>query len=164
MKRIGLLSDTHSHIHSGAFPFFMDCEEIWHAGDIGDMHTASQLSSFKPLRAVYGNIDGPDVRHIYPEVNIFVIENIKIAMMHIGGYPGRYDKKARAVIEKEKPGLFISGHSHILKVIFDHQYKMLHINPGAAGKFGMHRVVTCVRFILNDTEVKDLEIFEAKRE
>lgn len=164
MTRIGLLSDTHSTIHPGLFDFFKDCNEIWHAGDIGNIQTADALSAFKPLRAVFGNIDGQDVRVCYPKVNIFTIEQVKVLMMHIGGYPGRYEPEIRKLLEKEKPQLFISGHSHILKVMYDKKHGLLHINPGAAGKSGLHKFITFARFNINGKEIKDLEIFEAQRQ
>lgn len=160
MTRIGLLSDTHTFIHPSVFDSFKDCDEIWHVGDIGNMETAKSLSKFKPFKAVFGNIDGQNIRQIYPEIEIFNCEKVKVLMKHIGGYPGRYDKNVRDLIEKEKPQLFISGHSHILKVMYDEKYELLHINPGAAGKFGMHKVITLVRFVISGNEIKDLEIIE----
>lgn len=158
-----MLSDTHTYLHPGIFEFYRDCDEIWHAGDIGNLETITRLAAFKPVRAVYGNIDGQAVRMSYPEVESFHAEQVKVLMIHIGGYPGRYDKKARMLIEKEKPDLFISGHSHILKVIPDHKYNLLHINPGAAGKFGLHRKVTFMRFIIDGKDIRDLEISEYER-
>ena len=118
MMHIGLLSDTHGNIHAACFEFFRDCDEIWHAGDIGNLETANQLMLFKTLRAVYGNIDGQDIRNVFPEVQAFMCEDVKVLMIHIGGYPGRYQNRALHLIHKEKPGLFISGHSHILKSKF----------------------------------------------
>jgi len=163
MIRIGLLSDTHTYIHSRIFESFKDCDEIWHAGDIGNIETAKKLDDFKPLRAVFGNIDGQNLRHIYPETLIFNCEEVKILMKHIGGYPGKYEKSAREMIELEKPNLFISGHSHILKVMYDKQHQLLHINPGAAGKFGLHQVITMVRFTISGSEIKDLEIIKLRK-
>lgn len=163
MKRIGLLSDTHASLHSGIFEFFKDCDEIWHAGDIGDLDTITRLSKFKPVRAVYGNIDGQSVRISYPEVQSFFCENVKVVMIHIGGYPGRYEKKAQLLIAKEKPGIFISGHSHILKVMPDKKYDLLHINPGAAGKYGLHRKITFIRFVIEGKDIRDLEVGEYER-
>jgi len=160
MKRIGLLSDTHTYLHPRIFEFFKDCDEIWHAGDIGNLETITRLSVFKPVRAVYGNIDGQSVRTSYPEVQSFLCENVKVLIIHIGGYPGRYEKKARILIEKENPQLFVSGHSHILKVMPDNKYKLLHINPGAAGKFGLHQKITLLRFIIEGSDIRDLEIAE----
>ncbi len=163
MKRIGLISDTHTFIHPGLFNSFKECDEIWHAGDIGNIETADNLAAFKPLRAVYGNIDSHQVRVVYPEFQIFRCEGVKVLMTHIGGYPGRYQPLIRNLIVKEKPGLFISGHSHILKVIYDNKYQLLHINPGAAGKSGLHQVITFVRFTIDGKQIKDLEIVEFQR-
>ena len=163
MKRIGLLSDTHTYLHPGIFEFFKDCDEVWHAGDIGNLETITRLSAFKPVRAVYGNIDGQSVRVSHPEIQLFHCEKVKVLMIHIGGYPGRYEKKARMLIEKEKPMLFISGHSHILKVMPDKKYNLLHINPGAAGKFGLHRKVTFVRYVIDGNDIRDMEISEYDR-
>lgn len=163
MKRIGLLSDTHSWIYPGIYKFFKDCDEIWHVGDIGNAETFYELEKFKPLRAVYGNIDGADIRILCPEVQLFKCEGIKVMMKHIGGYPGRYDRSIHSVIIKEKPDLFISGHSHILKIIYDKKNQLLHINPGAAGKYGLHSVTTCIRFTIEGKEIKDLEILEKER-
>jgi len=160
MKKIGLLSDTHGYLHPKIFSFFESCDEIWHAGDAGSIQLLDQLSAFKPLRAVYGNIDGQDVRIVYPQDEIFTIEQVKVFMTHIGGYPGRYGSRARNIILKEQPGLFISGHSHILKVMPDPAHKLLHINPGAAGKYGLHQVITFVRFQIVDTQIQELELME----
>ena len=163
MPIIGLLSDTHGFVHPKVYDFFANCDEIWHAGDIGDAETALELSVFKPLRAVHGNIDGFDVRGDYPRYQSFTSGEVKVIMTHIGGYPGRYEPEARKIIELEKPGLFISGHFHILKVMYDPKYQLLHINPGAAGRSGMHRVITFVRFIIEGNNIRDLEVFEARR-
>jgi len=160
MVKIGLLSDTHGSLPEKWMDFFSDCDEIWHAGDIGNMIIADTLRNFKKLRAVFGNIDGVDIRREYPELHVFEIEKLKVVMIHIGGYPGKYQATARALIKKEKPGLFISGHSHILKVIYDRQNNLLHINPGAAGKYGMHHKITMVRFRIEDGKINNLEIFE----
>ena len=142
MKKIGLLSDTHSWIYPGIYDFFADRDEIWHAGDIGDSATYDKLSDFKPLKAVYGNIDGHDVRILCPEIQVFHCEGVKVLIKHIGGYPGRYDRTVISTLDQEQPLLFISGHSHILKVMNDHSRKLLHINPGSAGKFGLHKKIT----------------------
>jgi len=160
MTRIGLLSDTHTFIHPSVFTRLKDCDEIWHVGDIGNLETAQKLENFRPFKAVFGNIDGQSLRKSYPETLIFKCEKVKVMMRHIGGYPGRYEKSIRELIEKEKPQLFISGHSHILKVMYDKKYQLLHINPGAAGKYGMHQVITYVRFVIEDDQIKDLEIIE----
>jgi len=163
MVQIGLLSDTHGSLPEKWMDFFGSCDEIWHAGDIGNMIVAETLSKCKTLRAVYGNIDGGDIRQEYPEFHLFEIEKLKVVMIHIGGYPGKYQATARALINAEKPGLFISGHSHILKVIYDLQNNLLHINPGAAGKYGMHHKITMVRFAIEDGKIINLEIFEKDR-
>ncbi len=163
MKRIGLLSDTHGYFPQKVVDIFKDVDEIWHAGDIGDTSTLRRLESIKPVKAVYGNIDGQTIRTSCPEVQSFKCEELKVLMIHIGGYPGRYEKKARYLIEKEKPGLFISGHSHILKVIYDEQYGLLHINPGASGKFGLHQKITFMVFNVEGSSVKDIEIVEMDR-
>jgi len=163
MTRIGLLSDTHSTLHPRLFEFFNDCDEIWHAGDIGNIKTADALSAFKPLRAVYGNIDGHDIRICYPQYQAFITEQVKVLMTHIGGYPGKYEREIKPLLEKEKPQLFISGHSHILKVIYDKKYELLHINPGAAGKSGLHKFITFVRFQIDGKSIQELEVFEAER-
>lgn len=163
MKRIGLISDTHGYIHPRVFTFFNDCDEIWHAGDIGNIETIEKLTSFKPVRGVYGNIDGGSIRLEYNEYETFTIEGLKVVLIHIGGYPGRYSKLARQLINKHKPGLFISGHSHILKVIPDKKNNLLHINPGAAGNSGQHMVITFVKFIIDNGNTVDLEVLELNR-
>lgn len=163
MLHIGILSDTHGTIHPKVLDFFRETDELWHAGDIGNFQTSNQLSSFKPLRAVYGNIDGREIRCLYPRYSLFCIEELKILMIHIGGYPGRYDPYARQLIIQEKPGLFICGHSHILKIMFDPEYKLLHINPGAAGSSGLHRSITAVRLRIDGTEIKNLEVLDIPR-
>lgn len=163
MQKIGLLSDTHSWIYPGIYNFFGDCDEIWHAGDIGNEETLNTLENFKPLRAVHGNIDGYDIRIRCPETRIFYCENLKVMIRHIGGYPGRYDRNVVGLLDREKPGLFISGHSHILKVIYDDKKKLLHLNPGAAGRSGLHRLITCMRFNIDGDKISELEILEKAR-
>jgi len=163
MKVIGLLSDTHTYLHPKIFDFFAGCNEIWHAGDIGNYETAAALAEFRPLRAVHGNIDGMEVRSVYPKTQLFYCEDLKVMITHIGGYPGKYESAAIPMIQKERPGMFISGHSHILKVIYDQKFQLLHINPGAAGKSGLHHVITFVRFVVEGKNIRDLEIFEADR-
>lgn len=163
MKQIGLLSDTHGYLHPKVFEFFKNCDEVWHAGDAGNIEILDQLQDFRPLRAVYGNIDGQDVRISHPEYQLFDCEDIGILMIHIGGYPKKYTTRAKQLIEEHHPGLFISGHSHILKVLYDSKYELLHINPGAAGKQGLHSKITFVRFTIDRKEIKDLEIFETGR-
>ncbi|MBE0651197.1 MAG: metallophosphoesterase family protein [Bacteroidales bacterium] len=163
MKKIGLLSDTHGSIPERAKTFFADCDEIWHAGDIGTDEVADKLEAMKPLRAVYGNIDGQPLRKDFPEYALFKTEDTLVLMMHIGGYPGRYSPKARVLIQQFQPGLFISGHSHILKVIYDKKNKLLHLNPGAAGNSGFHTKITMMRFNINKDRIEDLEILEIDR-
>jgi putative phosphoesterase len=163
MTRIGLLSDTHSFLHPKLAGFFTECHEIWHAGDIGTIDIINELRKIRPVKAVYGNIDGHEIRAECPKELIFLCESVKTVIIHIGGYPGRYDKYARSLILREKPGLFISGHSHILKVMYDQELKLLHINPGAAGKYGLHKVITAVRFIIDGDKIKDLEVLEIER-
>ena len=163
MKKIGLLSDTHGWLNPAVFDFFKDCDEIWHVGDIGSTDVADSLSAFKPLRAVYGNIDDQKIRLMFPKVNIFTIENVKVMMTHIGGYPNHYEPGIKTLIIKEKPNIFISGHSHILKVMNDHELNLLHINPGAAGNSGFHKVITMLRFQIDGSEIKNMELYEKKR-
>lgn len=163
MIKIGLLSDTHAYMHPRILEFFRDCDEIWHAGDIGDLATAEELAAFKPFRAVYGNIDGADLRDLYPREMVFTREEMKVLMIHIGGYPGHYPADVRNLLLKEKPDLFICGHSHILKVIYDPQYRFLLVNPGACGKFGFHKSITSVRFVLEKKNIRDLEVLDIPR-
>ena len=160
MKRIGVLSDTHGYWDDRYLEYFKECDEIWHAGDIGSMEVAERLAGFRPFRAVYGNIDGQDMRNFYPLINRFVIENTEVMIKHIGGYPGHYDDSIRASLFIRPPKLFISGHSHILKVKYDKTLGMLHINPGAAGIYGFHKVRTLVRFSIEDGNFSDLEVIE----
>jgi putative phosphoesterase len=163
MHRIGLLSDTHSSIHPRVFEFFKNCDEIWHAGDIGSTDVAEKLSQFKFLRAIYGNIDGTTLRDSFPEIQIFTVESVKVLMIHIGGYPGHYPPGIRNLLVSEKPKIFICGHSHILKVIYDDKYRVLHINPGAAGNSGLHKTITMVRFVIDGDQIKDLEVLDIPR-
>jgi len=163
MHHIGLLSDTHGSVNPRILDFFAGCDEIWHAGDIGNVETADKLSAYKPFKAVHGNIDGTELRVLYPKNQVFLCEKVKVVMTHIGGYPGRYEKEARQLIENEKPGIFISGHSHILKVMYDKKFNLLHINPGAAGNSGFHTLITCVRFVIDGKDISDLEVFEKQR-
>lgn len=158
MKRIGILSDTHGFVPRQVYSFFSECDQIWHAGDLGP-GVLSELRNFKPTLAVFGNIDGQDMRLQIPKVQLFSCENQKILMTHIGGYPGHYERDIKSLILSEKPTIFVSGHSHILKVMFDQQHNLLHINPGAAGRQGFQRVSTLVRFVI-DGVPKKLEICE----
>ncbi len=160
MVRIGLLSDTHGWWDEKYLQYFEPCDEIWHAGDIGSLEVAQRLNAFRPLRAVYGNIDGQEIRKIYPQVNRFTVEGAEVLIKHIGGYPGNYDPSIRGSLLVRPPKLFISGHSHIVKVLYDKTLGMLHINPGAAGQSGFHKVRTLVRFAIDNGEFKDLEVIE----
>lgn len=161
MIKIGLISDTHSFLDPKVFEVFKDVDEIWHAGDIGDISVADQLNAFKPFYAVYGNIDDKTVRMDYPLNLVLQREGLKILMTHIGGYPGNYEPKARRKIEEEQPDIFICGHSHILRVAKDPKYNnMLAMNPGAAGVHGFHKVKTLLRFNLNNGKIENLEAIE----
>ncbi|WP_278504208.1 metallophosphoesterase family protein [Phocaeicola barnesiae] len=160
MKRIGLLSDTHGYCDERYLKYFEDCDEIWHAGDIGSEEVADRLEAFRPLRAVYGNIDGQNLRLRFPEINRFTLEGSDVLIKHIGGYPGKYDPSVRSLLQEQPPALFISGHSHILKVKFDPRLNLLHINPGAAGKYGFHQVRTLVRFCIEQGTFQNLEVIE----
>lgn len=155
-----MLSDTHGLLDERVFEHFASCDEIWHAGDWGSMEVVERLQSFKPLRGVWGNIDGQDIRRMFPRHNRFRCENVDVWLTHIGGYPGKYDPAVKPGIFLHPPKLFVSGHSHILKVKYDRDLGLLHINPGAAGKYGFHLVQTLVRFVINDTDIQDLEIIE----
>lgn len=160
MAFIGLLSDTHCLFDDKLKNFFKEVDEIWHAGDFGNLETAQEIAKFKPLKGVYGNCDGTDIRMHHPYIQLFEIEGKKILMMHIGGYPGRYDYKALQLIDAHRPDIFICGHSHILKVINDQRYNMLTINPGAAGIYGFHQVRTAIRFHITDGKIHDMEVGE----
>lgn len=160
MKKIGLLSDTHSYWDEKYIEYFKDCDEVWHAGDIGSMDVVEKFEAFKPFRAVYGNIDDNKIRACFPETLRFEIEGVDVLMTHIGGYPGKYNPEIQKILNIKPPKLFICGHSHILKVIFDKRYQCLDINPGAAGIYGFHSVRTLVRFILDNGNIKDLEVIE----
>ncbi len=160
MTRIGLISDTHGFLDSSVFKHFEKCDEIWHAGDFGNIEIAENLSTFKPLRGVYGNIDGTDIRSRFGEVAVFCIEDAKVMIKHIGGYPPKYNPETKKQIIREQPQLFISGHSHILKVMYDDVLQCLHINPGAAGKQGWHQVRTLIRLTIDGKHFKDCEVIE----
>lgn len=160
MTSIGLIADTHSHLDESVFTHFRDCDEIWHAGDFGNMALAERLAAFKPLRGVYGNIDGYDIRSVYPETLQWTCEDVRVLMTHIGGYPGRYVPKVKDLMKASPPSLFISGHSHILKIIYDSTYQCLHMNPGAAGKEGWHKTKTVIRFSINGKEITRCEVIE----
>lgn len=160
MTRIGLISDTHGYLDDAVFKHFDACDEIWHVGDFGNIALANRLAAFKPLKGVYGNIDGHDIRATYPEHLKFTCEKVKVWMTHIGGYPGKYNPKIREELSHNPPNLFIAGHSHILKVIYDKKINCLHMNPGAAGKEGWHRVRTLLRFFISEEKIHTLEIIE----
>ena len=160
MTRIGLISDTHNYLDPAIFEHFKNCNEIWHAGDYGSAAIADELKSFKPLRGVYGNIDGNDIYNVYPEQLVFRCEKVKVMIRHIGGYPPKYNAETKNEIIINKPQLFISGHSHILKIMYDDNLNCLHMNPGAAGKQGWHKVRTLVRFAIDGKEIKDCEVIE----
>ena len=159
MKKIGVLSDTHGHLPKEVYEFFKDVDLIIHAGDIGSVDVLNELQAFKKTVAVYGNIDDFDVVVLTEKVENIEIEGLKIMVTHIGGYPNRYERGIKELIEIERPNIFISGHSHILKVINDPKYSLLHINPGAAGRHGIHQISTLIRFTI-DSVPKDLEVLE----
>ena len=160
MTRILLLSDTHSHIDEQILKYVQQADEVWHAGDIGDIEVTDTLKKLKPLKGVYGNIDNHEVRAEFPENNRFMCEGVDVLITHIGGYPGHYKSRIREVLQNNPPKLFICGHSHILKVIWDKNLGLLHMNPGAAGKHGFHQVRTMLRFVIDGEQIKDLEIIE----
>lgn len=160
MRKIGLLSDTHAYWDDRYLSYFEPCDEIWHAGDIGSLEVADRLAAFRPLRAVYGNIDGRELRTRFPQTLRFQVEQAEVLMKHIGGYPGNYDPSIQGSLLTRPPRLFVSGHSHILKVKYDKTLSMLHINPGAAGKQGFHKVRTLVRFTIEGAGFSDLEVIE----
>jgi uncharacterized protein len=160
MKKIGLLSDTHSHLEERIFTCLEPCDEIWHAGDIGDSAVADRLEAFRPFRAVYGNIDGPAIKQRFPLDLRFECEGVDVFMTHIGGYPGRYNPRVREILRAHPPKLYISGHSHILKVMPDKGLWLLHMNPGACGNEGWHKMKTLLRFDLNAGRIENLEVVE----
>lgn len=163
MKRIGIISDTHGTFDQTLRDFLREVDEIWHAGDIGTLELADQIAAFKPFRAVCGNTDGGTSRRIYPAFLSFTCEQVEVLMTHIGGYPRHYDPRAVTQIQARHPRLFIAGHSHILKVMHDPVYDMLFVNPGAAGEFGIHKVRTAVRLVIDGTEMRDMEVGEWPR-
>ncbi len=160
MTRIGIISDTHGYLDEAVFKHFENCDEVWHAGDFGNAELANKLSSFKPTKGVFGNIDGQDIRTVYPEQLVFMCEDVKVMMRHIGGSPPKYNPESRKELAIHQPQLFISGHSHILKVLFDEKINCLHINPGAAGKQGWHKVRTIIRLVIDGKNMKDCEVIE----
>ena len=158
MKKIGIISDTHGYWDDRYLKYFEPCDEIWHAGDIGTMEIAERLAAFRPLRTVHGNIDGGDLRRMYPEILRFKCEDVDVLMKHIGGYPGNYDRSVRGMIYASPPQLFIRGHSHILKIKYDHTLNLLHINPGAAGIQGWQKERTLVRLTIESNKFTDCEV------
>jgi len=167
LKKIGLISDTHGYLDEQVITHFKSCDEIWHAGDFGSMewinHLKSKLEAVNNkaiIRGVYGNIDGQDIRTYFPENLFFACEGVNVFMKHIGGYPGRYAPGVKDLIIKNNIQLFISGHSHILKVMYDEKTNCLHMNPGAAGKQGWHKTKTLIRFVIDGKEMKNCEVIE----
>ena len=160
MKKILLLSDTHSYIDDRILEYAKSVDEVWHCGDFGSMEVVEKLEQIKPLKGVFGNIDDYKIRRIFPEVNRFLCEEVQVLMIHIGGYPNKYTPLATEEFKKKIPQLFISGHSHILKAMYDEKLKLLHLNPGACGKVGWHKVRTMMRFSIEGKNIKDLEIIE----
>ena len=160
MTRIGLISDTHNYLDEAVFEHFDQCDEIWHGGDFGTAAIADRLQAFKPLKGVYGNIDGYDIRSVFPEKLVWKCEEVNVMMIHIGGYPKRYAPGVKNELVANGARLFISGHSHILKVIYDDQLNCLHMNPGAAGRQGWHKVRTLLRFTIDGADIKDCQVIE----
>jgi putative phosphoesterase len=163
MKKILLISDTHGYIDEKIIKYANKVDEIWHAGDIGDISVSDKLKKIKPLRSVYGNIDDQKIRTEFPLHNRFICEKVNVWITHIGGYPKRYNPKILEELKSNPPDLFICGHSHILKVINDKKLGLLHINPGAIGKYGLHSVRTMVQFEINGKKIENLSIIEFKR-
>jgi putative phosphoesterase len=158
--RIGLISDTHGWIHPSLFGYFNDCDEIWHAGDIGNIETADALAKFKPLRAVYGNIDDAAVRRAFGRDLKFTVEKVRVWITHIGGSPGKYDRFVKDLLYSDPPGIFICGHSHVARIMYDKKAGFLFINPGAAGYIGFHKYMTAVRFQITGDKIHDMELIE----
>jgi len=163
MKKILLISDTHGFIDKDILKYVKSVDEVWHAGDIGSLEVVERIQEIKPLRAVYGNIDDHTIRGEFPLDNIFTIEQVKVWMTHIGGYPNRYNFRIKKSLINDPPNLFISGHSHILKVQYDKKINLLHMNPGAVGKYGIHTIRTMLRFAIEKRDIKNLEIIELSK-
>jgi putative phosphoesterase len=163
LTRIALISDTHSYIDDAVFEHFAQCDEIWHGGDFGSIEVIEKLQAFKPLKGVYGNIDDGKIRTDFPETLVFTCEGVKVMIKHIGGYPPKYNTETKKEILQHQPQLFISGHSHILKIMFDNKINCLHINPGAYGKQGWHKVRTLVTFCIDGKQIKDCNVIELPR-
>lgn len=160
MTRILLLSDTHSYIDEQILKFVHQADEVWHAGDIGDLKVTDTIKELKPLRAVYGNIDNKEARAEFQLDNFFTVENVSVFITHIGGYPEKYNTRVKKELSLKKPNLYICGHSHILKVMRDNKLNLLHMNPGACGKHGFHSIRTMLRFVIDNKEIKNLEVIE----
>ena len=163
MKRITLLSDTHGELDKRFFPHFKESDEIWHAGDIGSIDIIDSLNTLAPVKAVFGNIDNHIIRRSFKSTLLFKCEKVNVMMTHIGGYPGNYAKGIKDKIKECEPKIFICGHSHILKVMYDKKLKVLHMNPGAVGNYGIHKVKTIIKFIIEEDNIKDLKIIEFPR-
>ena len=163
MKKICIISDSHNYVDKNIINYIKKCDEVWHAGDIGNIQICESLKKYSLLRAVYGNIDNHEIRIEYPEFQFFQCEELKILMTHIGGYPSRYNKKAIELIKKFKPNMFICGHSHILKVLNDKKFNLIHINPGAIGKHGFHQVRTMIILKIEKKKIFDMNVIEFKR-
>lgn len=163
MKKIGLISDTHGYWDKNISEHFKSCDEIWHIGDFGSTLIVKNLKNIAPVKGVYGNIDGADIRSMFPEQLVFICEDVKVMLRHIGGSPPNYNPETRKELLLHRPNLFISGHSHILKIIFDDKINCLHINPGAAGNEGWHKMRTIVRLTIDGKEMKDCEVIELGR-
>jgi putative phosphoesterase len=160
VKRIGVVSDTHGYLDQNILNYLSECDEVWHAGDWGTIDISDKLKALKKVRGVWGNIDGRELRISYPENNLFECEGIKVLITHIAGYPGKYTTRVKKLIQVHKPGIVVCGHSHILKVIFDIGFNHLHLNPGASGIIGFHQVRTLLRFTIDKSRPKELEIVE----
>jgi putative phosphoesterase len=163
LTSIGLLSDTHNYLDDATLRHLDKCDEIWHAGDFGSKSIADKLSAVKPVKGVYGNIDGYDIRSIYPEILRWKCEDVVVLMTHIGGYPGKYSTAVKKELSNLPTQLFICGHSHILKIMYDPVFNCLHMNPGAAGKQGWHKVRTLIKFVIDGTDIRDANIIEMPR-
>ena len=163
MQKIGVISDTHGYVDDKILSFLVECDQIWHAGDVGSFSLMEQLQQFKPMKCVYGNIDDLKVRRAAKEILVFNCEDKKVMMTHIGGYPGRYEKNVKVAFGIHKPDIFVCGHSHILKIQHDKNFNLLHINPGAAGKSGFHKFRTAVRFEIDCGDIENVEVLEITR-
>jgi putative phosphoesterase len=163
MTKILLLSDTHGYLDDQMLKYIKQADEVWHAGDIGDLQIVDTIAKYASLRGVYGNIDGDQARMQFPLDNRFIVENKKVWITHIGGYPKRYEKRIKNELKKYSPDIFISGHSHILKIIYDKDYNLLHLNPGAVGKSGFHKVRSMLRFTIHKNAIENMEIIELEK-